>query len=97
MELNWGNVLPQKLSKRDQLPMLLRLRSLETVTAALLCNVEGSPEQPPQDSARNRRHVLEEDDPYFGDIPGPEHPTHFHLGCLNVNRVSPYRDSSGEI
>jgi exonuclease III len=76
--------------------MLFRLRSLETATVALLCNVEGSPERRPQDSARICRHVLEEEDPYFGDIPGPERLTHFRLGCLNVNRVSPYRDPSGE-
>jgi hypothetical protein len=66
------------------------------MTAALLCNVEGSPERQPQDSACIRHHVLEEEDPYFGDIPGPKRLTHFRLGCLNVNRVSPYRDPSGE-
>jgi hypothetical protein len=39
---------------------------------------------------------MEGEDPFFGDIPGPERVLHFRIGCLNVNRVSPYKDSSGE-
>ena len=39
--------------------------------------------------------ILGDEEPYFGDIPGPETWQCFCIGCLNVNNLSLYAQSLG--
>ena len=39
--------------------------------------------------------ILDDEDPYFGDIPGPETQQCLCIGCLNINNLSPYAQSLG--
>jgi len=66
-------------------------------TAALPVERQSGSEWRPQTYAPSCRPVAnnsQEEEPYFGDIPGPLGEHYFRLGCLNVNRISPYKDPS---
>ena len=71
-----------------------------TVVTALPCNSRGGPEGRHQaDTQYSVRPVADlpgiENEPYYGDIPGPEKRNWFRIGCLNVNNISPYGKGLG--
>ena len=70
------------------------------VATALPCNPPGGPEWRHQANTTSLvRPVADlyeiENEPYYGDIPGPEKRNWFRIGCLNVNNISPYGKGLG--
>ena len=70
------------------------------VTTALPCNSSGGPDRRHQANTIPVVHPVAdlpeiENDPYYGDIPGPAKRDWFRIGCLNVNNISPYGKGLG--
>ena len=63
------------------------------------CSRQSRSERRPQTTANLRCRPIcdttEIEEPYFGDLPGIERKDRFRIGCLNVNRISPFPEKNG--